>query len=87
MSHAQRVVFVMSGLVALLIFIVILTQLIAPVFDIASQHNLGPFQGAFETIRTISFWIMVPIFGLSLVAYLIFGPAQEELQKERRRRL
>jgi hypothetical protein len=77
----------MSGLVAVLTLIVIITQLLAPVFDIASNHPLGPFQGAFEMIRTVTYWMLVPIFGLSLVAYLVFGPAQDELQRERRRQL
>ena len=28
----------------------------------------------------------IPIFGLSLIAHLLFGSAQEELQKDKRRR-
>jgi hypothetical protein len=86
MPHWQRVVYVMSALVSILVLIVILTQLVAPVMDIAETHNLGPFKPAYETIKTISFWLLVPIFGLSTFAYLVMGPAQEELQKEKRRR-
>lgn len=87
MGHWQRIVYVMSGLVSVLILIVIITQLLAPVFDIAAQHDLGPFQPAFAMIKTVSYWLLVPIFGLSLVAYLVLGPAQEELQREKRRQL
>lgn len=85
MSHLRRVSYVFSGLMALLVFIVMLTQLFAPLFAIAHQHHLGPFAPALAVIETVSFWLLVPIFGLSLIAFLLIGPAQEELQKEKRR--
>jgi hypothetical protein len=85
-GHLQRVAYTVSGIVSVLIFIVILTQLIAPVMNIAeTQMQLGPFEPAYTVIKTVSMWFMVPIFLLSLFAYLILGPAQEELQKEKRR--
>lgn len=86
MSHFRRVVFVMTRLLSVLMLIVIITNLIAPVMSIAETHNLGPFQGAFNMIQTVTYWVLVPLFGVPLIAYLIFGPAEEERQRKRRRR-
>jgi len=85
MSHFRRVVFVLTGLLSVLMLIVIITNVIAPVMTLAETHNLGPFQSAFDMIKTVTYWILVPLFGVPLVLYLIFGPAEEERQRKRRR--
>lgn len=86
MTHLQRVAYVASGFVSVITLIVIITRVLTPVFNVAHELGVGPFAPALGMIEAVTYWLLVPIFGLSLVAFLIFGPAQEEMQKERRRR-
>lgn len=86
MTHLQRVAYVAGGLLTVIVLIVMITLLFTPVFNVAHDMGVGPFQPALDVIETVTYWLLVPIFGLSLIAYLIFGPAQEEVQKDKRRR-
>lgn len=90
MSHWRRVVLVSKFLVATLILIVFLTRVVGPAFNIAEDHAIAteasPFFGAYMFFQDISFILIVPIIIVGVVLWLVFGPAQEELQKERRRR-
>ena len=92
MSHWRRVVLVAMYLLTVLVFIVFLTRVVAPFFNVAYDLDLAivdsssPFHGAWVFLQEVSFWIIVPMFILALFLWLVFGPAQDELQKERRRR-
>lgn len=74
----------------ILVFIVFLTRVVAEFFDAGADLAIGNPGNEFNTVwvllQEISFWLMVPIFILTVILYLVFGPAQEELQKERQRR-
>lgn len=90
MSHWRRVVLVVMGLVATLMLIVILTRLVGPVFNVAEGMEIAnqssPFYGAYDFLKNVAYVLIVPIFILAYYGWLIFGPAQDELQRERRRR-
>lgn len=90
MSHWRRIVMVVYGLVAVLVLIVILTRLAGPVFNVAEGMEIAkqgsPFYGAYDFIKNVSYALIVPIFILAYYGWLIVGPAQDELQQERRRR-
>lgn len=90
MSHWQRVAFTVKSLLLILVLIVFLTRVIAPIMNVGETMAIGdsssPFHGAWTFFQEISFWIIVPLFIGVVIAYLVFGSAQEELQKERRRR-
>ena len=90
MSHWQRVVLMGQFLVVILVFIVFLTRVVAPMFNVGADLAIGdpsnPFYGVWVFFQEISFILIVPLLLVTVVLYLVFGPAQEELQKERRRR-
>lgn len=90
MSTVRRIGFVVYLLIGVLILIVALTRVAGPAFQAAesSQFALtnGPFAPAYEFIRTVTYTLIVPAYLLPAIAYLVFGGAQEEVQKERRRR-
>ncbi len=90
MSHWRRVVLMTQFLVVILFFIVFLTRVVGPMFnvgaDLAIAESSNPFNGAWVFLQEVSYILIVPILILSVILYLVFGPAQEELQKERRRR-
>lgn len=90
MSHWQRIVLSAMALAGILFLIVILTQMGGPLFDLANSEAVGdssnPFHGALSWIQDVAYVLIVPIFALGYLGWLIFGPAQDELQKERQRR-
>lgn len=92
MSHWRRVVLVARYFLVMLVFIVFLTRVVGPFFNTAYDLNLAivdsssPFNGAWVFLQEVGFWIIVPMLILTLFLWLVFGPAQDELQKERRRR-
>lgn len=90
MSHWRRVVLVSKFLVAILVLIVFLTRVVGPAFNVAEglaiANQSSPFFSAYMFFQEISYILIVPIIIMGVVLWLVFGPAQEELQKERRRR-
>jgi len=90
MSHWQRIVLALMGLIAVLVLIVVLTRVAAPVFNVAEglaiAETSSPFYGAYDFIKNVSYVLIVPIFILAYFGWLIVGPAQDELQRERMRR-
>lgn len=90
MSHWQRVVLMGQFILVILLLVVFLTRVVAPIFNVGADLAIGEssnqFHGVWVFFQELSFWLIVPILLLSVVLYLVFGPAQEELQKERRRR-
>lgn len=90
MSHWRRVVLVAMFLISLLVLIVFLTRVAGPMFNVAEGMAIAspssPFNGAYEFIKEVSYLLIVPVFALTWFLWLVFGPAQDELQKERRRR-
>lgn len=90
MTHWQRIVLVVTGLLAVLMLIVVLTRAAGPAFNVAENMTIAntssPFNPAYAFIKNVSYALVVPVFILSYFGWLIFGPAQDELQSERRRR-
>lgn len=90
MSHFRRILWSASALLMVIVLIVFLTRVAGPLFGVADTMAIGqtsnPFYGAYDAIKTISYFLVVPVFLIAMLVYLIFGPAQDELQRERRRR-
>lgn len=90
MSHFRRILWSASAILAIIVFIVFLTRVAGPLFGVADTLAIGqpsnPFYPAYNAIKNISYILVVPVFFIGVFVYLIFGPAQDELQRERRRR-
>jgi len=90
MGHWGRVVLVFKGLALIILFIVLLTRVAGPLFVVAENQTIANsssvFHPAYAFIKQASYWLLVPLFTLGYFAYLVIGPAQDELQKEKKRR-
>lgn len=90
MSHMQRIILIGGFFLSIAVYVVFMTEVVTPIMNVAESAPFkvqnGPFSGAYLFIRDVGFLLMVPIWILTGFAYMIAGPAQEELQKEKRRR-
>lgn len=90
MSHLRRIVLMAGAILSVIVLIVFLTRVAAPLFDVADGLAIGqassPFNDAYWVYKQVGYILIVPIFLIGYFAYMVLGPAQDELQRERRRR-
>jgi len=89
MSHWRRTILVTIGLASVVVLMLFLNTVGAEMFAIAYDLEFvknGPFYANLKQLETIAYSLIVPIFLIVLLAWQLFGPVQDERERDLVRR-